>query len=336
MASDSDIVIKKLDKISFEDSVILISGGAGFIGSAICDLLIRQNAEVVCIDNLASGQEYNIRHLLGLGNFTFINQDVNLPLSFNRKIDYVMHLASRASPLEFEKFPLEILKSNTVGLLNFLEIAKKHRARLIFASTSEVYGQASQFPTPETNHGNVNSIGIRGCYDEAKRAGEAYCMAYMRQHQLDIRIARIFNTYGPKMRGDGFYGRVIPRFIQQAIQNKPITIFGDGSQTRSFCYITDQVEGLLRLLFNDNARGEVVNIGYPEEITILTLAGRIQSMTNSTSDIEFHPLPEDDPPRRLPDISKAEKILNWHPSIDLNKGLSKTIEYFKSDYGSAN
>ena len=322
-------IIGRLGDRSLEDQTVLITGGAGFIGSWLCDSLIKQNARVICLDNLSSGLKENTKHLLGEENFCFINHDVSEPLRIETKVDYVMHLASRASPLEFEKYPLEILKSNTLGLMNALEIARRDKARLLFTSTSEIYGEATVFPTPETYRGYVNTLGIRGCYDEAKRAGEALCMAYLRQYDLDVRIVRIFNTYGPRMRADGVYGRVIPRFMSQALNNEPITIFGDGSQTRSFCYITDQVEGLLRYLTADSLKGEVINIGNPHEYSVLDLANLIITMTGSNSQIEYHPLPQDDPTRRFPDISKAQALLQWHPRVSLEDGLHSVYTYYR-------
>lgn len=234
-------------------------------------------------------------------------------------------MASRASPLEFIDHPIEILKSNTLGTLNALGLAKRYGSRVLFTSTSEIYGHATQFPTPETYLGNVNTIGIRGCYDEAKRAGEAFCMAYHRQHKVDVRIVRIFNTFGPRMRSDGIYGRVIPRFIDQARNNDLITIFGDGSQTRSFCYVTDQVTGLLTLAGRDNLAGEVVNIGNPHECTINELAKIIIRLLNSSSNLSYEPLPPDDPARRYPDISQAEMLLDFKPLISLEEGLNRMI-----------
>ena len=322
-------ILKNLKDISFEDQTVLVTGGAGFLGSWLCDVLVEQNAKVICLDNLASGLETNISHLLDREDFKFIKHDISQPIYFDEKIDIVMHLASRASPLEFDKFPIQIIKANTLGTWISLGIAKKHKAKLLFTSTSEVYGDAQVIPTPETYNGNVNPVGIRGCYDESKRVGEAMCMAYARQHGLDVKIARIFNTYGPRMRADGVYGRVIPRFVHQALNNEPITIFGDGKQTRSFCYVTDQIEGLLRLAWFDSARGQVVNIGNPKEMTILELAEIVKEITNSNSPLEFHPLPPDDPKRRCPDISKARKLLKWDPKIELEEGLKKTIEWFK-------
>ena len=329
---DKDVkeIIKNLGDIRFEDKVILITGGAGFLGSWLCDVLVEQGARVICVDNLSSGLESNISHLLNEDNFKFIRHDVSEPLKLDeKKVDLIMHLASRASPLEFDKYPIEIIRANTLGTMNMLELARKYNARFLFTSTSEVYGDAKVIPTPETYNGDVNPVGVRSCYDESKRCGEALCMAYLRQYGLDVRIARTFNTYGSRMRADGVYGRVIPRFITQALNNKPITIFGDGKQTRSFCYVTDQIEGLLRLAWFDECKGEVVNIGNPNEITILELAEIIKKIANSKSEIKFYPPMPDDPRRRCPDISKAKKILNWTPKVELEDGLKRTVEWFR-------
>jgi len=323
-------IIKNLGDISFEDNVILITGGAGFLGSWLCDVLVEQGARVICVDNLSSGLESNISHLLNEDNFKFIRHDVSEPLKLDeKKVDLIMHLASRASPLEFDKYPIEIIRANTLGTMNMLELARKHNARFLFTSTSEVYGDAKVIPTPETYNGNVNPTGVRSCYDESKRCGEALCMAYLRQYGLDVRVARTFNTYGPRMRADGVYGRVISRFITQALNNKPITIFGDGKQTRSFCYVTDQIEGLLRLAWFDECKGEVVNIGNPNEIKIIELAEIIKKIANSNSEIKFYPPMPDDPRRRCPDITKAKKILNWTPKVELEDGLKRTVEWFR-------
>jgi len=300
------------------------------LGSWLCDVLVEQGARVICVDNLSSGLESNISHLLNEDNFKFIRHDVSEPLKLDeKKVDLIMHLASRASPLEFDKYPIEIIRANTLGTMNMLELARKYNARFLFTSTSEVYGDAKVIPTPETYNGDVNPVGVRSCYDESKRCGEALCMAYLRQYGLDVRIARTFNTYGSRMRADGVYGRVIPRFITQALNNKPITIFGDGKQTRSFCYVTDQIEGLLRLAWFDECKGEVVNIGNPNEITILELAEIIKKIANSKSEIKFYPPMPDDPRRRCPDISKAKKILNWTPKVELEDGLKRTVEWFR-------
>jgi len=316
---------------AFEDQSVLVTGGAGFLGSWMCEVLVAQNAKVICLDNLASGREENITHLKNNENFSFLRHDISQPVVLDTKVDYILHMASRASPLEFEQFPIQIMKANTLGTWIALGIAKKNKARLLFTSTSEIYGESQIIPTPETYHGNVNTLGIRGCYDEAKRAGEATCMAYMRQHGVDVRIVRIFNTYGPRMRSDGYYGRVVPRFIMQALRNEPITIFGDGSQTRSFCYVTDQIEGLLRFLAKDDLKGEVINIGNPKELSIMDLAALIKKNIGSTSSLQYFPLPQDDPHRRCPIITKAHDLLNWKPKIELEKGLRKTIRYMTSE-----
>lgn len=326
-----DTIVSSLQDISFEDKRVLVTGGSGFLGSWICDVLIKSGASVYCLDNFASGRPENTNHLLNEPGFTRIECDISSAPQIDDPIDLVLHLASRASPLEFDQYPIQILKSNTLGTMNALGIAKKFDTPILFTSTSEIYGDASHFPTPESYWGNVNTLGIRGCYDEAKRAGEAFCMAYHRQHNLDVRIARIFNTYGPRMRMDGYYGRVIPRFINQALTNSPITIFGDGNQTRSFCYVTDQVTGPLRLAGTEGMSGSVVNIGNPHEISVLQLAKEIISQTESRSDLNYHPLPPDDPVRRLPDISKARTLLSWEPMVTLEDGLAWTIETYRGE-----
>ena len=333
LREDLDQIRHNLGSISFEDQRVLVTGGAGFLGSWMCDTLIDNGAFVTCVDNFASGMERNISHLESHERFRFINHDITTPLSSDSQIDLVFHMASRASPFEFEHYPIQILKSNTLGVLVALGIAKKHGARLVYTSTSEVYGNPDIFPTPESCFGNVNTLGPRGCYDEAKRCGEAYVVAYRKQHNLNTRIARIFNTYGPRIRMDGIYGRVVPRFIDQALQGEPITIFGDGLQTRSFTYVTDQVEGLLRLSALDAARGEVINIGNTNEITILELAKRIIALTGSSSELSFAPLPQDDPLRRRPDITKAKTILGWEPKVPLEQGLQRTIDWVKEISG---
>jgi UDP-glucuronate decarboxylase len=325
-----DTIQKHLGQVSFEDQRVLVTGGAGFLGSWICDTLLASGARVTCIDNFASGQKENIRHLMDHERFRFIEHDISTPLPVETGLDYVFHMASRASPFEFEHYPIQILKANTTGLLVALGIAKKHGAKLLYTSTSEVYGNPDIVPTPESYHGNVNPIGPRGCYDEAKRCGEAYVMAYRKQHNLDTRIARIFNTYGPRIRLDGIYGRVIPRFIGQALNGEPVTVFGDGSQTRSFTYVTDQIEGLLRLASLDGARGQVINIGNVNEITVLALAKKVIEITGSSSTISFYPLPEDDPLRRRPDVTRAKQVLNWEPKVPLESGLVRTIEWIRS------
>ncbi|MHC1609990.1 MAG: UDP-glucuronic acid decarboxylase family protein [Candidatus Methanospirareceae archaeon] len=324
-----EAIKREFDTGVAEGKNILVTGGAGFLGSWICDVLVESKANVICLDNFSSGLKENISHLLGRKNFKFVQHDITQPIFFNEEIDIVMHLASRASPFEFEKYPIQILKANTLGIWVALGIAKKHEAEFLYTSTSEIYGDAKEIPTTEEYRGNVNPIGPRSCYDEAKRCGESYVIAYRMQHGLDTRIARIFNTYGPRMRAEGIYGRVVPRFVEQALSNKQITVFGDGTQTRSFCYVTDQVEGLLKLAFSERAEGEVVNIGSEGEITILELAKLIKELTKSSSEIEFHPLPKDDPVRRKPDIRKAKKLLGWKPKVKLEEGLRMMIEWFK-------
>jgi len=335
MNKEIEEIIRTLGDISknIEDKNVLVTGGAGFLGSWICEVLVEQQARVICLDNLVSGLKSNISPLMDKDNFKFIQHDITQPIFFDEPIDIVMHLASRASPFEFEKYPIQILKANTLGIWVALGIAKKHDARFLYTSTSEIYGYAAEIPTTEEYRGNVNPIGPRSCYDEAKRCGESYVIAYMMQHGLDTRIARIFNTYGPRMRAEGVYGRVIPRFIEQALSNKPFTIFGDGTQTRSFCYVSDQVEGLLKLAFLEEAKGEVVNIGADKEITILELAKLVKELTNSKSEIVFNELPKDDPPRRKPDIRKAKKLLNWEPKGELKEGLLKMIKWFEEKEG---
>jgi len=316
----------------FEGKTVLVSGAAGFLGSWLSDVLLEAGAEVCGIDNFASGLRRNIERALERENFHFYEGDVSKKLLeevLKERYDFVFHLASRASPFEFEHYPLEIIDSNTIGTRNMLEIAKKSDARFLFTSTSEIYGQPKVVPTPENYWGYVNPIGIRSCYDESKRLGETITMAYHRQYDLDVRIVRIFNTYGPRMRADGIYGRVVPRFVAQALKGEPITVFGDGKQTRSFCYVTDQIRGILKLMLSERVKGEVVNIGNPDEITILHLAEVVKELTGSDSKIEFHPLPPDDPPRRCPDITKAKKLLDWEPLVGLREGLEKTIEWFK-------
>ena len=327
---DIQEIITEIDN-TISGDVVLVAGGAGFLGSWMCETLLRLNANVICLDNLASGKIENIRNHLNYPNFTFLQHDITDPISFHAPIKHIFHFASRASPFEFKKRPIEILRSNTLGTLNLLDLARKHNATMLFTSTSEIYGDAKEIPTPETYYGHVNPVGPRSCYDEGKRCGEAMCMAYAIQYDVDVRIARIFNTYGPRIRADGIYGRVIPRFINQALLGESITVFGDGSQTRSFCYLNDMLIGLFRLATASGLHGEVVNLGGDTEITILDLATTIIAMVKSDSHIQFLPLPKDDPKRRRPDIQKAQKLLSWGPKIDLTRGLEKAIHCFRQD-----
>lgn len=306
------------------DKVILVTGGSGFIGSHLIDRLIDKN-KVICVDNLSTGSRKNVGHLMGRGNFTFIEHDVKEPLEVDEKVDEIYHLASRASPLDFEKFPIDILLTNSLGTYHMLELARKNKAKFLFASTSEVYGDPQEHPQNESYWGNVNSIGLRSCYDESKRFGESLASSYQRKFGVDVRIARIFNSYGSRMRSDD--GRVIPNFINQALKSEPITIYGKGEQTRSFCYVSDMVEGLIRLM-DSNVKGPV-NLGSPSEMKIIELAEIIRKMTGSKSEIIFKDLQEDDPVRRRPDIEKARRGLKWDPLTNLETGLGKTIEWFR-------
>jgi len=317
-----------LQRENLEGKTALVTGGAGFIGSWLCDLLMSFDAEVSCLDNLSTGITRNIDHLVGKPKYEFINADVS---AFNTKnrYDYVLHMASHASPEEYQTHPIETLQANSLGSANMAELARKREATILFASTSEIYGDAKIIPTPEIYWGNVNPIGPRSCYDEGKRFAEALFMAYHKQYGLDVRIARIFNSFGPRLREDGLYGRAVSRFTIQALTNKPITIYGDGTQTRSFCYIADTVTGLMLLTLNEKARGEVVNVGNPQEITILQLAKEIKELTRSRSPLTFHRLPENDPKRRCPDISKIEKMLGWKARFSLKEGLRRTIMWFQ-------
>jgi UDP-glucuronate decarboxylase len=311
----------------FEGARILVTGGAGFIGSWLCDVLVEAGANVVCLDNFSTGKKENLEHLQG--RIRLIEGDVeSAPIP--GKYDIIFHLASRASPEEYQTHPIETLKANSLGTLRILEKAVRDNSTVVYASSSEVYGDASIIPTPETYYGHVNPIGPRSCYDEGKRFGEALCIAYYRQHRANVRIARIFNTYGPRIREDGIYARALPRFISQALDNRPITIYGDGYQTRSFCYITDTISALLELSQRDDMAGEVFNIGSPGEITILELAKKIVKETNSKFEIEFLPPRPDDPKRRCPDITKATSLLGWKPKVTLDEGLRKTIQHLAS------
>ena len=306
---------------------IIITGGAGFIGSHLCEALVS-DYKVICIDNFITGRKKNVAHLLTNKNFVLIEHDVTKPIKIDENVKYIFHMASPASPIDYQLRPIETMLANSFGAYNMLEMAKEKNARILLASTSEVYGDPKEHPQKETYWGNVNSIGPRSCYDESKRFAEALAMSYRKEHDVDVRLARIFNTYGPRMREND--GRVIPNFITQALQNKPITACGDGSQTRSFCYVSDLVEGLKRFMFKDSLSGEVINIGNPEERTILETAKIVKQIIGSSSEIIFKELPQDDPLRRNPDISKAKKLLAWAPKISFEAGLKKTIEYFRN------
>jgi dTDP-glucose 4,6-dehydratase len=305
---------------------VVITGGAGFIGSHLSDRLIAEGFFVFCLDNLISGNRKNIRHLLADKNFRFLNHNVSKYIKITGRIDYVLHFASPASPEDYLRFPIQTLKVGSLGTHNSLGLAKEKKAKFLLASTSEVYGDPLVHPQPEKYWGNVNPVGVRGCYDESKRFAEAITMAYHRVHKIDTRIARIFNTYGPFMRIND--GRVIPNFIYQAMHDKPITVYGSGRQTRSFCYIQDLVEGIWGLM---RARtNEPVNLGNPHEFNILQLAKLVLKFTGAKSRIIFKPLPQDDPKQRQPDITRAKKVLGWQPRVELEEGLKKTIAWFSS------
>lgn len=317
--------------------VILVAGGAGFIGSHLCKRLLNDGNKVICVDDLITGEKENLKELETDSRFKFIKHDIieditSLRDSLNT-IDAIFHLASPASPNRKSKrsyinYPIETLLVNSMGTYNLLELAKKMSASFLFASSSEVYGEPKVSPQNEEYFGNVNPNGVRSVYDEGKRFGEAMTMAYVRKFGVDARIVRIFNTYGPKMQVDD--GRVVSNFINQVIKNEKVTVYGDGKQTRSFCYIDDLVEGLIRAMFTEKTKGQVVNIGNPDERTILELATMIKDITDSSSEIVFEELPEDDPKIRKPDIAKAKRILGWEPKVKLEDGLKKTIEYFRS------
>jgi len=302
----------------------VVTGGAGFLGSHLCERLLAEGHRVICVDNLITGKLENIQHLEANPHFSFMHHDVTVPFEIDAEVDNVLHFASPASPVDYLELPIQTLKVGSLGSHNTLGLAKAKGARYLLASTSEVYGDPLIHPQPESYWGNVNPVGPRGVYDEAKRFAEAITMAYHRHHGVDTRIVRIFNTYGPRMRaGDG---RVVPAFICQALAGKPLTAFGDGSQTRSFCYVADLIEGIWRLLNSDYV--DPMNIGNPAEMTVLEFAKEIIRVTGSSSEIVFEPLPEDDPKVRQPDITLARRVLDWEPRVLLADGLKDTIEFF--------
>lgn len=309
---------------------IVITGGAGFIASHLTDYLLSQGHTVTGLDNYLTGSKKNIEHLLPNESYTFIESDV-VNFDYGKiegAVDIVFHMASPASPIQYKKYPIETLEVNSVGTKRALEFATKKQAVLVYASTSEVYGDPLVHPQVESYWGNVNPNGVRSCYDEAKRFGEAMCMSFVRKNNTKVRIARIFNTYGPRM--DVNDGRVVSNFIVQAVKNAPITIYGDGLQTRSFCYVSDLVRGLTLLATKELSSGEVVNLGNPNEMTIKEIAEKIKKLTNSEGEVQLHPIDLDDPQRRKPDITKAKELLTWSPVVSLEEGLGSTIAYFKS------
>jgi UDP-glucuronate decarboxylase len=308
---------------------ILVTGGAGFLGSHLCERLLAEGHEVICLDNLFTGRKKNVQHLMKNASFELIRHDVTNPILL--EVERIYHLACPASPIHYQYNPVKTIKTNVMGTINMLGIAKRVRARILFSSTSEVYGDPAVHPQKEDYWGNVNPIGIRSCYDEGKRAAETLMMDYHRQNAVDVKIVRIFNTYGPRMLAND--GRVVSNFIVQALQGKDITVYGKGSQTRSFCYVDDLIDGIVKMMNSENFIGPV-NIGNPEEYTILDLAKKIIAMTGSKSQIVYMPLPSDDPTQRMPDITLAGKKLGWKPTIPVEEGLKRTIEYFKKELSS--
>jgi dTDP-glucose 4,6-dehydratase len=309
-----------------QQPISVITGVAGFLGSHLADLVLARGHKVIGLDNFVTGSVDNISHLGGNKNFKFIQQDVTEFIFLDSPVDFVWHFASPASPVDYLQIPIQTMKVGSLGTHKALGLAKNKNARFLVASTSEIYGDPLIHPQPEEYWGNVNTIGPRGCYDEAKRFAEAMTMAYHREHKVETRIVRIFNTYGPRMRLND--GRVVPAFISQALKNKPITVFGKGTQTRSFCYVSDLIEGIYRLMMSDY--DSPVNIGNPREMTMLEFADEIIRATKSKSKIVHKPLPQDDPKQRKPDITKAKKILKWEPKVALAEGMAKTIAYFKT------
>lgn len=303
--------------------IVLITGGGGFIGSHLCEYLLDKGNEVICIDNFFTGSKKNVSHLMSNTNFEIIRHDIIEPILV--EVDEIYNLACPASPIHYQRNPIKTIKTSTLGITNMLGLAKRCKAKILQASTSEVYGDPTEHPQKETYTGSVKCFGPRACYDEGKRVAETFMFDYHKEHNIDIRIARIFNTYGPRMAKDD--GRVISNFIIQALYDEPITVYGDGNQTRSFCYVSDMVESIYKLM-NSEFR-EPLNLGNPHEIKIIDIANKIKELTNSNSKIVFKDLPVDDPTRRCPDISRAKEILNWEPKVGLDEGLKKTIEYFK-------
>ncbi|MBI4924819.1 MAG: SDR family oxidoreductase [Bdellovibrio sp.] len=310
---------------SYSTKRILVTGGAGFLGSHLCDRLIAKGHDVICLDNFFTGTKANIAHLLDNSRFELIRHDIVLPLRI--EADEIYNLACPASPIHYQHNPIATVKTSVFGTLNMLGAAKRSRARFFQASTSEVYGDPSMHPQKETYWGNVNPIGLRSCYDEGKRVAETLCFDYLRTHKMKIKVVRIFNTYGPRMHSQD--GRVVSNFIVQALKEEPLTVYGDGKQTRSFCYVDDLIDGFIKFMDSDDSFTGPVNLGNPGEFTILELAERIIRLTSSKSKIIYKPLPSDDPMQRCPDISLAKKGFNWEPQVELEEGLKKTIPYFK-------
>jgi len=318
------VVLYSQQRNELVNATILVTGGAGFIGSHLCDRLLAQGHDVLCVDNFFTGSKENLRHLAGHSRFELIRHDVWLPLYV--EVDQIYNLACPASPVHYQTDPVATVKTSVLGAINMLGLAKRRGARILQASTSEVYGDPQQHPQTEGYWGHVNPVGPRACYDEGKRCAETLFFDYQRQHGVDIRVARIFNTYGPRMHPRD--GRVVSNFIVQALQGEPITLYGDGQQSRSFCYVTDLLDGLQGLMQQDSSHGPI-NLGNPSEFTMLELAEHVLRLTGSKSKLSFLPLPQDDPTRRKPDISRARDLLGWEPKVALSDGLKETIAYFK-------
>jgi UDP-glucuronate decarboxylase len=313
---------------AFQSKRILITGGAGFLGSWMCEILIKEGSDVTCLDNFSTGLKINISHLIGEDSFHLIEGGIE-DFNYSEKFDYVLHFASRPSPEEYQKNPIETLKVNSLDTIRLLEYAKEHHSVFMFSSSSEIYGDAEIVPTSESSWGRVNPVGIRSSYQESKRFAETACVAYNRFYNVDVRIPRIFNTYGERLRPDGLYGRVLPRFIMQALTDSDITVHGKGNQTRSFCYVSDTCDALIRILKNNETSGKVINIGNPLELTILEAAKIVLDITDSKSKIVFTERGEDDPERRCPSIELARKLLDWHPKTQLIEGLRRTVSWVK-------
>jgi UDP-glucuronate decarboxylase len=325
---DLDTVKKSIDPNNFDGKNVLVTGGAGFLGSWICDVMTISGARVLCLDNLSTGVFDNVEHLKGTKSFEFERVDT-CEYTGRKKFDLIFHMASRPAPEDYQKHPVETALANSMGTQQALEQARKSDARMFYASSSEVYGDPEVFPTPESYVGRVDPLGPRSCYEEGKRFGESFCKAYSDEYGVDVRIGRIFNSYGPRLRAEGFYGRVVSRFLMQSLKGDDVTVFGDGSQTRSFCYVADTIIGLLRLVAKAGASGEAVNIGSAEEINIIDLAKKIIRISNSKSQVEFRPFPPGDHHRRLPDGRKAKRILDWGPNVGLEEGLNRTVRWLR-------
>lgn len=306
----------------------LVTGGAGFIGSHLCERLLKEGYRVICVDNFLTGRKENLRALFKNKNFVFLYHDVIQPIELKGEINYIFHFASPASPVFYQWYPLETALVNSIGTKNLLDLTLKGKTKFLLASTSEVYGDPLVHPQKEDYWGNVNPAGLRSCYDESKRLAETLTTIYHREFGCDVTIVRIFNTYGPRMRRDD--GRVISNFITQSIEGLPITVYGDGKQTRSLCYIDDMIDGIVKVMFSDNTSGGIFNLGNPQETTIIELAGLIKEITQSRSEIIFYPAPADDPQKRCPDISRVKAHIDWYPKVSLQEGLEYTIRWFKT------